>query len=360
MKDYLIMTAGPTPVAENTRLARSLQAKNPRFDMSFLEDYKSVTSKISSYLNTENKTHILCGEGILGLEAACASLIEEGDRCLVITNGIFGDDFADFVRIYGGVPVVFESGRLNPIDLNKLEEFLLKDHDFKLATMVHCDTPSGVLNPVEKISLLLKKYDILTVVDSVSAFPGIPVKVDNIDILLGGSQKCYSAQTGLTIATISENAFSVMEKRKSPIKSYYANLLNFKDYVFPYSMPSNDIASFKVAIDNIGDIKEFQERHKRVGELCRNKVKEIGLELHLESGFSDTVTVFNIPEGFDEMGVINEMIDKYNIIISGSFSYLKNKVLRIGHMGESAREEYVNQTVDKLKLGFNKSKIFNF
>lgn len=354
MSDYLIMTAGPTPVAENTRLARSEQGKNPRFDTSFLEDYKSITNKISSYLNTENKTHILCGEGILGLEAACASLIEEGDRCLVITNGIFGDDFADFIKIYGGLPVVFDTNRLNPIDLNKLEEFLIKDHNFKLATMVHCDTPSGVLNPVADICKLLKQYNILTVVDSVSGFPGVGLSVDNIDILLGGSQKCYSAQTGLTIATISKNAFDVMENRKTSIKSFYANLLNFKDYIFPYSMPSNDIASFKVAIDNIGDIKEFQDRHKRVGELCRNKVEEIGLKLHLENGFSNTVTVFNIPDGYDEMGVINELIDKYNIIISGSFAYLKNKVLRIGHMGESAREEYVLKTVDAL------DKIFNF
>ena len=66
------------------------------------------------------------------------------------------------------------------------------------------------------------------------------------------------------------------------------------------------------------------------------------------------MTVFNIPKGFDEAGVINEMIDKYNIIISGSFAYLKNKVLRIGHMGESAKEEYIIKTVNSLNEIFNK------
>ena len=354
MNNYMIMTAGPTPVAENTRLVRAEVAKNPRFDMSFTEDYKLICNKISAYLNTENRTYIMCGEGILGLEAACASLIEEGDRCLVITNGIFGDDFADFVKIYGGVPVVFESDRLNPVNLDKLEDFLKKDHNFRIATMVHCDTPSGVLNNAEEICRLLKQYGILTVVDSVSGFPGVKIDCENIDVLLGGSQKCYSAQTGLTIATVSDEAFDIMDKRKTPIKSYYANLLNFRDYIFPYSMPSNDIASFRVAIDNIGNIEEFWARHRRVGELCREKVKEIGLSLHLQSGFSDTVTVFNIPEGYTEMGVINELIDKYNIIISGSFAYLKGKVLRIGHMGESAREEMVTETVNALNEIFNR------
>lgn len=351
---YLIMTAGPTPVAENVRLKRSEISKNPRFDTSFIDDYKSVTSKISHYLNTKNATHILCGEGILGLEAACASLVEPGDRCLVITNGIFGDDFADFIKLYDGEVVVFDADRLNGIDVNKLEDFLNIDHNFKVATLVHCDTPSGVLNPVEDICSLLKKYSILTVVDSVSAFPGIKVDVSNIDILLGGSQKCYCAETGLTIVTVSDEAWKVMESRKTFIKSYYANLLKFKDYNFPYSMPVNDIASFKVAVDNIGDINAFWEKHKQVAHLCRSKVLEIGLSLHLQSGFSDTVTVFNIPKGFDEAGVINEMIDKYNIIISGSFAYLKNKVLRIGHMGESAKEEYIIKTVNSLNEIFNK------
>ena len=118
-------------------------------------------------------------------------------------------------------------------------------------------------------------------------------------------------------------------------------------------MPVNDIASFKVAVENIGDIIDFWKRHKIVGDLCREKVQEIGLELHLKSGYSDTVTVFNIPKGFDESGVINELIDKHNIIISGSFAYLKNKVLRIGHMGESAKEDYIIKTVNALKDIFN-------
>lgn len=62
---------------------------------------------LSKVTNTENKALILGGEGILGLEAACASLTEPGDRVLVIDNGIFGNGFADFVKIYGGQPVLY-------------------------------------------------------------------------------------------------------------------------------------------------------------------------------------------------------------------------------------------------------------
>jgi len=349
MSDYLIMTAGPTLVADNVMAARSAQAKNPRFDSSFNDDYKRICNKISSYLNTDKNTYIMCGEGILGLEAACASLTEHGDKVLVITNGIFGDGFADFVNIYGGVPTIYEDDRHNSIDLNKLSDYLAKNHDFKYATMVHCDTPSGVLNNVSEICKLLKSYGILTVVDSVAAFPAEPIDMTHVDILLGGSQKAYSAQVGLTIATVSNQAFFAMESRKTPIASFYANLLLFKDYYFPYSMPSNDISSFGVAIDNIGDLTDFQNRHFEIAKLCREKVLDLGLELYLDGGHSNTVTVINIPSGKDENYFIDRLLNEHNIMISGCFGYLKDKVIRIGHMGESAREEYINRTTQALK-----------
>ena len=134
---------------------------------------------MAKILKTQNDVYILSGEGILGLEAACASLTESGDRVLVIDNGIFGKGFDDFVKMYGGEVVYFSDDYHKAIDVEKLEQFLEKDHDFKYATVVHCDTPTGVLNDLSKIGPLLKKYNILTVVDSVAAMVGENIEVDN-------------------------------------------------------------------------------------------------------------------------------------------------------------------------------------
>ena len=103
---YKIMTPGPTQVRENIRLARAQECTNPDLDESFAEFYRETCRQISRLLHTENETLILGGEGILGLEAACASLTEPGDRVLVLDNGIFGKGFADFVSMYGGEPVM--------------------------------------------------------------------------------------------------------------------------------------------------------------------------------------------------------------------------------------------------------------
>ena len=190
---YKIMTPGPTQVAENVRMARSLECTNPDLDEDFVEFYKETCEKISSLLKTKNETLILSGEGILGLEAACASMTEPGDKVLVLDNGIYGAGFADFVSMYGGKPELYSVNRRNTIDADTLESFLKNHHDYKYATVVHGDTPSGMLNDISRICPLLKKYGIMTVVDSVSAMFGEPLNADEcqIDILCGGSQRSY-------------------------------------------------------------------------------------------------------------------------------------------------------------------------
>ncbi len=106
MKVPYVMTPGPTMVRENVRMARAMETTNPDLDLQFYDYYKETCEKIGEFLKTKNEVRILSGEGILGLEAACASLTEKDDRILVIDNGIFGEGFADFVEIYGG-EVVF-------------------------------------------------------------------------------------------------------------------------------------------------------------------------------------------------------------------------------------------------------------
>ena len=177
---YEIMTPGPTQVRENVRLARSLVCTNPDLDPAFYDFYRETCGLLSQAMHTENRALILGGEGILGLEAACASLTEPGDRVLVLDNGIFGKGFADFVTIYGGQPVVYTDNYHHALDIEKLEQFLEKDHDFKYATVVHCDTPSGVLNDVETISRLFDRYGILTVTDAVAGMFGEPLDVSKM------------------------------------------------------------------------------------------------------------------------------------------------------------------------------------
>lgn len=317
------MTPGPTQVHEDVRKAMAENITNPDLDVNFFEYYRETCDKIKKLLNTKEDVLILNGEGILGLEAACASLIEPGDRVLCIENGIFGRGFGDFVKIYGG-------------------------------EVVYCETPSGITNPVDKICPLLKEYGIVSVVDAVSAIGGEPVEVDKwqMDIVLGGSQKCISAPPGLTILSISEKAYEIMLNRHTPIASFYCNLSIWKNWYeekwFPYTQPISDIYGLNCAVDRISRKNDYVERHKKIGEAVRTAILKSGLKLYPLDGYSSTVTTMLVPEGVLFKDIYNSMIEEHNIMIAGAFDFLKDKVIRIGHMGENCYEEKLYITLKAL------------
>lgn len=344
MNNKLNYAPGPSEVRENVRLARSQKTTNPDIDVEFVEFYKNTCDKMGKIIDTKNDIYILSGEGILGLEAACASLTEPGDRVLVIGNGIYGDGFADFVSMYGGEVVLYSKEYSKGIDIDELRKFLQKDINFKYATLVHCDTPTGVLNDVGSICPILKEYGIITVVDSVAGMVGEKLKVDDwsIDIAIGGSQKAISAPAGLTIVSVSDDAKKVIKNRKTNVTGFYCNLLIWEGYYekkyFPYTMPISDIIGLDRALDNILDegIENVLDRHEKIASAVRKSVEEYGLELFLEKDYSNTVTALKIPESIGALNLRNQILNDYNTLIATSLAEYEDKILRIGHMGENA------------------------
>ncbi|HBE9694587.1 TPA: alanine--glyoxylate aminotransferase family protein [Clostridioides difficile] len=356
---------GPTETRENVRLARAEKTTNPDIDIDFVEFYKKTCEKFGNIVGTKNDVYILSGEGILGLEAACASLTEKGDRVLVIDNGIYGEGFKDFVTMYGGEYVLFSSEYTKSIDIDELKAFLDEDSNFKYATVVHCDTPTGVLNDVSKICPLLKEYGILTVVDSVAGMVGERLSVDEskIDIILGGSQKAISAPAGLTIVGISQDAKNCIKNRKTDVIGFYCNLNIWGGYYekkyFPYTMPISDIMGLDKALDNILEegIENVLDRHEKIAYSVRKSIEEYGLELFLEEGYSNTVTAIKIPESIGALKLTDYMLKNYNTLVATSLNQYMDTILRIGHMGENAnlnKIEHVLNVLDKSlsALGF--------
>lgn len=353
--NYLMMTPGPTMIHESVRMAMSKPILQPDIDPDFFKLYQETTSLVANLLKTKNETLILSGEGILGLEAACASLIEEGDRVLIISNGIFGEGFGDFAKMYGAECVFYHQDFRKPIDILKLSAFLEKDHDFKLATVVHCETPSGLINPIELICPLLRKYHILSVVDAVSSIGGMEIQTDDwsIDMILGGSQKCLSAPPGLTFLAMSAEAKQAMRERKTPIRGFYTNLMTWEGYSeqmwFPYTQPVSDLYAFNAALKRWFEGKNVIAKHEVAANRTRKELLELGFELYPIESPSNTVTAVIVPNEFDEAAFREALLKQHGIMITGAFGPLKGKVLRIGHMGENINEDYLDRTLRAIK-----------
>ncbi|MCC0783129.1 alanine--glyoxylate aminotransferase family protein [Clostridioides sp. ES-S-0108-01] len=361
MNNKINYAPGPTETRENVRLARAEKTTNPDIDVDFVEFYKKTCEKFGNIVGTKNDVYILSGEGILGLEAACASLTEKGDRVLVIDNGIYGEGFKDFVKMYGGEYVLFSSKYTKSVDVDELKVFLDKDSNFKYATVVHCDTPTGVLNDVSKICPLLKEYGILTVVDSVAGMVGERLSVDEskIDIILGGSQKAISAPAGLTIIGISQDAKNCIKNRKTDVIGFYCNLNIWEGYYekkyFPYTMPISDIMGLDKALDNILEegIENVLNRHEKIAYSVRKAIEEYGLELFLEEGYSNTVTAIKIPESIGALKLTDYMLKNYNTLVATSLNQYMDTILRIGHMGENANLNKIEHVLNVLDKSLN-------
>ncbi len=349
MDQYNLMTPGPTNVNPKVLDAMARNYTNPDLDPEFFKFYADTARMMNDLVgNTTGETYLLCGEGILGLEAACASFIEKGDRVLTIANGIFGKGFGDFSRMYGGEVVDFDSDPLRGVSVEALETFIDEKGPFKVATLVHCETPSGLTNPVSILGPLLRKKGILSIVDSVSAIGGEDMAMADwqLDVVLCGSQKAISAPPGLTMVSLSEAALQMLEERKTPVAGFYTNLQIWKGYEakqwFPYTQPTHMIAALRTALEMI-DKDLAVGKHQRIAKAVRTTVIESGLELFAEESHANTVTAVKLPTGIDFKDIFKGMKDQHQILIGGGFDFLENKIFRIGHMGENCNEEKLSE-----------------
>lgn len=359
MKQYKLMTPGPTNVSDEVLQAMAHNYTNPDLDPAFFDFYAQTAQKMNDLVgNATGETYILCGEGILGLEAACASFIEKGDRVLTIANGIFGKGFGDFSRMYGGDVVDFDGDPVNGISVEGLEAFIDQHGPFKVATLVHCETPSGLSNPVSAIGPLLRRKGILSIVDSVSAIGGEFMKMTDwqLDVVLCGSQKALSAPPGLTMVSLSDVALKALEVRKTPVMGFYTNLQIWKGYRekqwFPYTQPIHMIAGLRTALDRVEP--NYGERHLKMANAVRSAVQTSGLALWAESAHANTVTAVKLPEGLDFLSLFNAMKEEHQILIGGGFDFLENKIFRIGHMGENCSEKKLLEVFEALDQVFEK------
>jgi aspartate aminotransferase-like enzyme len=350
MESKLLMTPGPTMVPEQVRTAAASPMVNPDIDPDFFSFYDHLCAKLQKIFRTENSIIIMSGEGMLALEAAVLSFIEPGDKVLCLDNGVFGNGFIDLVRSYRGLPVILSKDHRSPFTVAEVEECIRANPDISVATLVHCETPTGLLNTLELIGPVLHRNGIISIVDAVSSLAGIPVLTDawDLDVVLTASQKCLSATPGLSILSVSHKAWEKLHNRKTPAPGYYMNLAVWKSMwldqrEFPYTQSVSDLYALDAAVSlALEEGDQLFARHRHIGSSTRKALIAAGFHLFPENGAeSDTVTAFFKPEDLPDEAFRDHLWHKYGVLIAGTFGPMSGKLWRIGHMGENAREEHI-------------------
>ncbi|MFB6093629.1 MAG: alanine--glyoxylate aminotransferase family protein [Halanaeroarchaeum sp.] len=345
----MLMTPGPTAVPEPVRRAMSREQPNPDVESAFAERYERVTDQLQTVYGTDDDAIVMGGEGILGLEAAVTSTVGPDDRVLVISNGPYGEGFADFVESAGGTADVVDVEWGTPLDVAAVDR-ALETADYDAATMVHCETPIGTLNDLEPVLDLLEERDVLSIVDAVSSLGGTPVPTDRIDVALGASQKCFSTPPGLTTVSVSDRAWARVESRNPD--TLYTNLAPWRDVSdgFPYTHLAANVAALEKGLSLLlaEGLEAVHERHRRAATLTRERGRDLGLDRYPDPGLdSPTVTAFHVPGRAE--AIQRELADEHDVILATGLGDLAADVLRVGHMGYNADEGRVERTMDALE-----------
>ena len=356
MITYLIpLVPGPTRVAPEVLAAYQTDYGSPDIEKDFYELYHDTQLKIRKIIGTRNKIAIMTGEAMVGLWAGLKSCLVPGDKLLSIANGIFGYGIADMARSLGCEVEVVGFEYNEAIEVNQIEEAIRNFHP-KMVTMVHCETPSGIINPVEEVGQIIKQCSVpLFYVDAVSSAGGTEVKVDDwgIDICLIGSQKCLSAPPDIGMISVSERSWEIIEH--IDYKGYDA-LAPWEEALehewFPYTPSWHSLAAINKACDLIlkEGLDHVFQRHLKAADYCRKRLLAMGLTLFPvdEKISSPTVTAVNVPQKITWQ-YLNKRLRARGMVIGGSLGKLANKVFRIGHMGSQANLDLLEHGMDILE-----------
>jgi len=342
------MTPGPTAVPPRVRDRLSQPMPNPDVEQEFVDRYDDVCAKLQRVYDTDDDVVVVGGEGILGLEAAIASTVAPGDEVLCVSNGLYGDGFAEFVEQYGGEPTLVDADSGGPLDLAGVEA-ALEAGAYELATMVHCETPTGCLNALDPVLERCADHGVPTVVDAVSSLGGTPVPSEHVDVSLGASQKAFSSPPGLTTVAVSDRAWELVERRDP--QTLYTNLLPWRDTDerFPYTHLVANVAALDESLSLLLEegLESVYERHERAAAHCRERGADLGLELYPDPERSaPTVTAFHLPG--EAAAVQRELAEDHDVVLATGLGDLADDILRVGHMGYNAEVEKVDRVMDAL------------
>lgn len=341
---------GPTTLYPQVRKKMGGLAFNhrgPEFEKLLIK----VTKKLQEVFHTQNDVLILTSSGTGGLEAAIVNTLSPGDKVIAISIGTFGDRFAQIARSYGAnvIDLKYTYGlSAKPEDLEKA---LNDNPDTKAVLVTHNETSTGVTNDLHAFSEVVKKHDVLFIVDGVSSVAAIPLPTDEwgCDIVITASQKGFGTPPGVAMISMSKKAWKYYEKAKMP--KFYWDLGkargSLENKQTPFTPATHQIDALNTGLDIM--LKEtlpvIINRHRKAAKAIREGVRELGLELFIEDKYASPVLTSVTAEN---TGEIVKAMRRRGIEMGGGYGPLQGKIFRIGHLGFFTESE-LDETLRVLK-----------
>lgn len=353
----LLLGPGPSNAPAGVLQALALPSIG-HLDPVFLRLMDEVQRLLRYAWQTENALTIpVSGTGSAAMEAAIANTIEPGDVVIVGCNGYFGERLVDMATRYGADVRRIDKRWGDVFQLAELEE-AVRTHRPALLALVHAETSTGALQPLDGVGALCRETDCLLLLDTVTSLGGVELRLDQweVDLAYSGTQKCLSCPPGLAPLTLGARAVGKLHRRKSRVANWYLDLTMVSKYwgeerTYHHTAPVNMNYGLREALRIVAEegLEARWKRHLANATLLWDGLAEMGLQCHVEEAFRlPSLTTVRVPSGVDARSVARTLLNTYNIEIAGGLGELAGKVWRIGLMGHNSRPENVALLLDAL------------
>ena len=358
----LLLGPGPSPVHPRVLKAMSSHVVG-HLDPDFLAVMDDCQQMLRELVHTRNRvTFPVSGTGSAAMEASVCNMIEEGDKAIICINGVFGERMADVAGRYGAKVIRVEAPWGKPIDPQDVKKALGANPGAALVGIVHAETSTGVLQPMEEIGGLCRGHGALLLMDCVTSLGGVPVEVDKwgIEIAYSGTQKCLSCPPGLAPITFSERALGKARERKGKVKSWYFDVTMVEKYwgqdrVYHHTGPITMNYALREALRIIFEegLERRFARHALASRALQAGVEALGLSMFAREGFrTPTLNAVALKPGMEDGPIRRRLLDGFDIEIGGGLGAVAGKIWRIGMMGHGASQANVVYLLSALEVIF--------
>ena len=354
------MGPGPSDAPPSVLSAMS-QTLVGHLDPSFVQMMEEIKGMLRKVFLTENEmTFPISGTGSAGMEFCFVNLIEPGDEVIIGINGVFGGRMADVATRCGAnvTKISADWGRI--IEPAQVAEALDKVSNPKLVAIVHAETSTGALTPVEEIAKLTHDAGALFILDAVTSLGGCPVRIDDweVDAVYSGTQKCLSCPPGLAPVSLSNRAMDAVKARTDGVRSWYLDVNLLANYwgdgarvyhhTAPISMNYALHESLRLTLEE--GLQNRWTRHESNHNRLKAGLDDMGLNLTAQEGHRLwQLNAVGVPNDADEAGIRTALLNEHGIEIGPGLGPLQGKVWRVGLMGHSSSKENVDRFLGTLK-----------
>lgn len=339
---------GPGPSNADPRVLRALSEPTiGHLDPDFVKIMDETTDLLRYVFQTANQLTIpISGTGSAGMETAIVNSIEPGDKAIICVAGVFGERMVDVAERSGAVVVRVDGPWGSIVDPEDVTKAIKENPDAKIIGIVHAETSTGVLQPLEDIASMAHENGMRIVVDAVTSLGGVKVPVDELelDFVYSGTQKCLSCPPGLAPVTVGPRALDFIKNRETKCQSWYLDLAMISRYwgserFYHHTAPVNMIYALNEALRIIKEegLESRWARHQLNQQALITGLEAMGMKLVVEPDYRlPSLTTVYLPEDADDVLVRSRLLKEYDIEIGAALGEFKGRVWRIGLMGTNS------------------------